>query len=89
MAFTAFATPTISCMSCAAKIESGLSELEGVSDVNVDVNARQVRVAFDEGLVDERDLANAITAAGYEVGPAVADEHRALLPTVAPPHGED
>ena len=37
MAQATFSTPTVSCMSCMAKIEGAVTSLDGVEDVDVDL----------------------------------------------------
>lgn len=61
-----FSTPSVSCMSCMAKIERVLTPLDGVAEVEVDVNVGQVTVTYDESRVASERLAEAISEAGYE-----------------------
>lgn len=70
MAQATFSTPTVSCMSCMAKIEGAVTSLEGVEDVDVDLVDHVVKVTFDDSRVDPQRLAEAITEAGYEIASA-------------------
>ena len=66
MAQATFSTPSVSCMSCMAKIEGALTPLDGVADVDVDLTVQQVTVTYDESRVASDRLAEAISDAGYE-----------------------
>ena len=55
---------TIHCGHCAAAIEQEVSQVEGVAEVDVDLDAKVVTVR-GEGLSDD-ELRRAIDAAGYE-----------------------
>lgn len=57
----------MSCASCVAKIEKGLSQLEGVFDVNVNFATERATVAFDAEKVHESDLVKTVKDLGYGV----------------------
>ncbi len=59
--------PGISCNHCKMAIEGEVSEVSGVTAVDVDVDARTVTV---EGAADEQAIIAAIDEAGYEVASA-------------------
>jgi copper chaperone len=44
-----FTVPNISCMHCAHHIKTGLANLPGVKNVEVDVEHKQVTVTVDSG----------------------------------------
>jgi copper chaperone len=56
--------PAISCGHCKSAIEGAVDALEGVSTVQVDVDARTVTV---DGTAPDDAIAAAIDEAGYEV----------------------
>ena len=60
--------PDISCNHCKHAIESGVSRVQGVESVEVDVQARTVTVSGDS--LDEAAIVGAIDEAGYEVASA-------------------
>ena len=62
-----YSVPGISCGHCKAAIEGEVGGVAGVTLVEVDVDARTVRVL---GRPDEADVLAAIEEAGYEVAPA-------------------
>jgi copper chaperone len=61
-----YSVPGISCDHCKAAIEGEVGELEGVTSVEVDVDARSVTV---DGTAPDDAIRAAIDDAGYEVAP--------------------
>lgn len=61
--------PGISCGHCKSSIEAALSDVDGVSSVDVDIESRDVRV---EGDVDEETVTATLDEIGYEVAPSQA-----------------
>ena len=59
--------PEIHCGHCKASIEGALAPLDGVESAVVDIDARNVQVAFDADVVSLDALVGAIEAQGYEV----------------------
>ena len=59
-----YSVPGISCGHCKAAIEGEVGKLAGVERVEVDVEARTVRV---EGPATEDEVRGAVDEAGYEV----------------------
>jgi Cu+-exporting ATPase len=58
----------MSCASCAAKIEKGLSGLDGVTKAGVNFAAEKVRVEYDPGVVGINDFVETIKGLGYGAG---------------------
>ncbi len=60
---------TLTCPSCAQKIENAVKSLDGVEreSVNVLFNSSKVKLDFDSEKVSPEQIAKAITALGYEV----------------------
>jgi copper ion binding protein len=56
--------PAISCGHCKSAIEGEVSQVDGVSTVDVDIDARRVTV---EGQAADAAIRAAIAEAGYEV----------------------
>jgi copper chaperone len=67
MATTVLNVPDISCEHCERTISGALGPVEGVRDVQVDVPARQVRVDYDENLVDVERMKDVLEQEDYPV----------------------
>ncbi len=63
----AFQVPGMTCNHCRMAITKALTALEGVKDVSVDLERKQVTVSFDPARVDAGRMKKAIADAGYEV----------------------
>lgn len=57
----------MSCGHCKMKVEKALKTLDGVEDVQVNLEEGSARVIFDPGKVSKEDLQAVIGDAGYEV----------------------
>ena len=64
MSTITYNVPDISCDHCKQAIERGVSQLQGVAAVDVDIDAKTVTIT---GAIDERAIVAAIDEAGYEV----------------------
>ena len=58
----------MTCEHCQAAVEKALGGLSGVSSARVDLAAGTAVVEYDEGAVADKDFAEAIDEAGFEVG---------------------
>jgi copper chaperone len=63
--------PAISCEHCKRAIESAVSGLQGIDEVEVEVPAKSVSIRFDAAEVSMQTIRDAIEEEGY----AVAGEH--------------
>jgi copper chaperone len=59
-----YSVPAIHCAQCAMSIRDEVSEVEGVEDVDVDLDAKSVTIKGLE--LDDAALRAAIVEAGYE-----------------------
>ncbi len=57
----------MSCNHCKMAVEKALKGLDGVSEAVVDLAAKNVRVVYDPGKVDNGKIKAAIEDAGYQV----------------------
>ena len=57
--------PDISCDHCAHAITGALTALNGVGQVDVDVDSKRVDVAFDDALTSAVEIDAALEAEGY------------------------
>lgn len=63
---TTVTAPEIVCGGCAGSIKKALGNVEGVSDVDVDVATKKVTVKHDENVTPE-NIADVLDRAGYSV----------------------
>jgi copper ion binding protein len=59
--------PSISCAHCKDTIEHAVSQLEGVDQVEVDIDRHTVEVAFKSDLLSLEQIVAALDEVGYEV----------------------
>jgi copper chaperone len=67
MTTTTLNVPDISCEHCERAIAGALTPVEGVREVRVDIPARQVRVEYDEGVIDLDQLKEILEEEDYPV----------------------
>lgn len=60
--------PEVHCGHCVSSIEGAVGALEGVKEVKVNLDARDVTVSFEEAEVTIDKIVSAIEEQGYEVG---------------------
>ena len=60
-----YSVPGVSCAHCRTAITNEVSRVEGVDSVDVDLDAKTVRISGEP--LDEQALIAAIDEAGYEV----------------------
>ncbi|MBX5436683.1 MAG: copper-translocating P-type ATPase [Alicyclobacillaceae bacterium] len=70
----------MTCAACAARIEKVVGRLEAVRSVHVNLASEKARVSYVPGVIDEKDIIQAVEKAGYEATlaneAADADERR-------------
>ncbi len=59
--------PDISCMHCERAIKGAVEPLAGVSNVTVDIKAKQVKVVYDPSAVTLERVKTAIADQGYTI----------------------
>lgn len=57
--------PNMSCGSCKAKIEGKLNGLTGVDSANVEVANKQLTVTFDDSVIKNESIVDAVSEVGY------------------------
>jgi copper chaperone len=67
MATTILTVPDISCEHCERTITGALQPVAGIRTVNVDIPARQVRVEYDESVVDVTRMKDVLQEEEYPV----------------------
>ena len=63
-----FPVTGMSCASCVAKVEKGLSKMSGIADVNVNFASEKATVTFDPSRVHLGDLIGTVKDLGYAAG---------------------
>src|SRR5665647_426445 len=64
----------MSCAACAARIEKGLKQIEGVDSANVNYAMERATVEFDDSLVQPQQLEEVVKKLGYKVIREKADD---------------
>ena len=67
MKTTSFKISGMHCASCAVRNEESLKKLTGVKSVVVNFATQQAAVEFDEAVIKEQALYDAVVSAGYQV----------------------
>jgi len=57
----------MSCGHCRSAVEGALNDLNGVSDVHVDLDSGKVDVTYDTKEVTVKDMEDAVEEQGYDV----------------------
>jgi len=57
----------MTCATCVATIEKGLSKLHGVSRININLATEKASIEYDPGKVDIKALMDTISDVGYGV----------------------
>ena len=55
----------MSCQHCVMRVKKAVDGLEGISETSVDVGS--ARIVFDDSKIQQADIENAITKAGYKI----------------------
>ena len=74
MKTTAVAVEGMSCAACAASVRKTVSAIDGVSDVEVDLEHRQAKVRYVSGKTSPQQIAGAISKLGYKAGEPKVEE---------------
>ena len=56
----------MTCASCQANVEKDVSKVEGVQNVNVNLLANNMVVEYDENVVNEQVIIDAVRKGGYD-----------------------
>lgn len=60
-----YSVPDMSCAHCKARIENEINKLNGLQNVDVDVDEKRLTATFDRNLIQEKDIVDAVNKAGY------------------------
>ena len=62
-----YSVPNVSCMHCKKAIEGAVGAMPGISRVEVDVDGKTVRIAYNEDAVAEAYVLATLAEKGYPV----------------------
>lgn len=62
-----FKVAGMTCNHCKLAVKAAVGQLNGVDNVNVDLQAARVDVTYDTGVIDAKTIAEAIELTGYKV----------------------
>jgi copper chaperone CopZ len=63
-----FHIPDMHCASCVMRLEGIEDELDGIKRINASYHKQQMEVEFDEKVVNEEKIVEAVKRKGYTVG---------------------
>ncbi len=61
----------MTCSACSAAVERGVSKLEGIESVSVNLMTGRMDVAYDHETLSPDDIVKAVVGAGYEASPVI------------------
>ncbi|MDK2798452.1 MAG: copper chaperone [Clostridiales bacterium] len=67
MSLATFNVKGMNCSNCVDIVRSSVGAVKGVKNVKVDFDSKQVKVDFNPAMVQEQQIRDAITSAGYSV----------------------
>lgn len=63
----------MTCSACSSRVEKCVSKLEGVDEVSVNLLTNSMQVKYDEKIIKEQGIIDAVVYAGYGASPAEND----------------
>ena len=67
METTVFSVPSVSCSTCAGKIEKEIKSMDGVENVVVDLKTQSVKFDYSPTNIQPNDIKKKVKVLGYEV----------------------
>lgn len=64
----------MTCAACANAVERATKKLEGITESNVNFDAKKLNITYDETKLTVDDIKKAVSIAGYEALEEVADK---------------
>lgn len=71
MAQEQFDVGGMNCAACQAHVEKAVCKLDGVTDVAVNLLSGSMQVTFDEAIISDSDICDAVDRAGYSASPVM------------------
>ena len=60
----------MTCSACSSRVEKCVRKLEGVEDVSVNLLTNSMQVEYDDAVIPEQGIIDAVVHAGYGASPA-------------------
>lgn len=60
----------MSCSACSARVEKAVNKLDGIDKASVNLLTNSMQASYDENVVSEQDIIQAVVDAGYGASPA-------------------
>lgn len=67
MSSVTFKVGDMSCSNCVDMVRSSVGAIKGVENVKIDSDSKSVSVDYDDKMVNEQQIKNAVTEMGYTV----------------------
>ena len=65
-----FTITGMSCSACSARVEKAVNKLDGIDKASVNLLTNSMQASYDENVVSEQDIIQAVVDAGYGASPA-------------------
>ena len=65
-----FTITGMSCSACSARVEKAVNKLDGIDKASVNLLTNSMQASYDENVVSEQDIIQAVIDAGYGASPA-------------------
>lgn len=72
----------MTCSACSSRVEKCVSRLDGILNVSVNLLTNSMQVEYDEGMLSERQIIDAVVKAGYGASPR-AEHSQGAAPAAA------
>jgi copper chaperone CopZ len=66
--------PTIQCGSCVRTIEKALDKVEGIKNIDIDVENKKATITYDDSKTDLSKIEDGISGAGYDANNKKANQ---------------
>ena len=70
----------MTCASCSARVERVVGKLAGVKSASVNLATEKLSLQFDESVLSEEQVAEAVRKAGYGIAPKQEEAKRVTIP---------
>ena len=60
----------MSCSACSSRVEKAVNKLDGIDKASVNLLTNSMQASYDENVVSEQDIIQAVVDAGYGASPA-------------------